>query len=202
MLCRQLRSMGMLPLLVLLPSCSSAPTPTTLWYYTCGDPVCHGYQKQPDVPLCTTEKPGDPCSAVGTKCDPVDSCNRRLLCSATDPRTETGGCPISRASFKKNVAYLGLAELDGYYQELRRIRLATYQYRDRGPTDRRHLGFLIEDQEASVTVDPERDMVDLYGYTSLAVAALQVQALQIEALQREVADLRKQVETPKASNPK
>jgi hypothetical protein len=200
--CRQVRPIGVLPLLILLPSCSSAPTPLALWYYTCGDPVCRGYQKPPDVPLCTTEKPGDPCSAVGTKCDPVDSCNRRLICSATDPRTQPGACPISRASFKKNIAYLGPAELDRYYEELRRIRLATYQYRDYGPTDRRHLGFLIEDQEASVSADPERDMVDLYGYTSLAVAALQVQALQIEALQREVADLRKRMETQNASNPK
>ena len=192
---RQPHPVSALPLLVALAACGpSAPTATPQFYYTCGDPVCRGYQKPPDVPLCTSQKTGEACTAVGTKCDPVDSCDRLLVCSATDPKTQPGGCPISRASFKSHVAYLSDADLHRYYEEVRRIRLATYQYRDRGPADRRHLGFLIDDQESSVSVDPERDMVDLYGYTSLAVAALQVQARQIEALQREVADLRQQMQ--------
>jgi hypothetical protein len=192
---RQLHPAAALPLLAVLAACgSSTPTPAPQLYYTCGDPVCREYRKPADVPLCTSQKPGDACASVGTQCDPVDTCNRLLVCATTDPRTQPGGCPISSLRFKTGVSYLGQADLDRYYDELRRIRLATYQYRDRGPADRRRLGFLIEDQEPSVCVDPERDMVDLYGYTSLAVAALQVQARQIEALQREVADLRRQVQ--------
>lgn len=195
---RQLRPIAALPLLAVLAACgSTAPTPPPQFFYTCGDPVCRGYQKPSDVPLCTSEKPGEACTVVGTRCDPVDGCNRLMVCSTKDPRTQPGGCPISRASFKSNVAYLSEADLDRYYEEVRRIRLATYQYRDRGPADRRHLGFLIDDQEPSVGVDSERDMVDLYGYTSLAVAALQVQGRQIEALRREVADLRRQIQAPR-----
>jgi hypothetical protein len=203
MFSRPIRAAGALPLLAVLSSCgSSAPTPPPQWYYTCGDPVCHGYQKPPGVGLCTSEKAGQACTPVGAKCDPVDSCDRLLVCSATDPKTQPGGCPISRASFKKNVTYLSQADLDRYYEEVRRIRLATYQYRDRGPADRRHLGFLIEDQEPSVSVDPERDMVDLYGYTSLTVAALQVQARQIADLQRQVAELQRQKDGRKDTNGK
>jgi hypothetical protein len=52
------------------------------------------------------------------------------------------------------------------------------------------LGFIIDDVEPSVAIDPGRDMVDLYGYTSMAVAALQAQARDIEALKKEVARLR------------
>lgn len=41
---------------------------------------------------------------------------------------------------------------------------------------------------------PVPDMVDLYGYTSMAVAALQLQARQIEALKKELESLRRQIE--------
>ena len=45
--------------------------------------------------------------------------------------------------------------------------------------------------EPSLSVDPVRDMVDLYAYTSMAVAALQTQAREIEALRNEVETLRR-----------
>jgi len=54
-------------------------------------------------------------------------------------------------------------------------------------------GFVIDDIEPSEAVDTGREMVDLYGYTSMAVAALQTQVRDIEALKREVADLRRQL---------
>lgn len=69
------------------------------------------------------------------------------------------------------------------------MRLATWRYKQ--DPSKQHLGFIIDDNEQYHAVDPARDMVDLYGYTSLAVAALQVQAREIEALRREVAELRK-----------
>jgi hypothetical protein len=77
---------------------------------------------------------------------------------------------------------------------VRRFRLATYRYRDAGPADRAHLGFIIEDVEPSAAVDAERDQVDLYGYASMAVAALQVQARQIESLQAELFALRRELD--------
>jgi hypothetical protein len=65
--------------------------------------------------------------------------------------------------------------------------LATYHYRDArglGP----QLGFIIEDIEPSVAVSG--DGVNLYGYLSMAVAAIKVQQAQIESLRREVKELR------------
>jgi hypothetical protein len=185
------------PLLVLLTACgSSEPTSTPKWFTTCGDPVCHGYQKPSGVSLCTsTETAGSSCGPLGTKCDPVDPCNALLVCSASDPKTQTGGCPVSRASFKSDIHYLTREELEAYYAELKGIRLATYRYRAAG--ERKHLGFLIDDQKPGVTIDPDRDQVDLYSYTSLAVAALQVQAERIAALEGEVDRLRRELEAKK-----
>jgi hypothetical protein len=71
------------------------------------------------------------------------------------------------------------------------MKLARYRYTAQGPNAPRRLGFLIDDQESSPAVDAERDMVDLYGYLSMAVASLQVQAREIEALKAEVAQLRR-----------
>lgn len=53
------------------------------------------------------------------------------------------------------------------------------------------LGFMIDDNEGSAAVNAQRDLVDLYGYTSMAVATIQLQAQQINALEREVAEMRK-----------
>ena len=55
-----------------------------------------------------------------------------------------------------------------------------YRYKD-GP-ERQHLGFIIEDVEPSPSVDSQHDQVDLYGYTSMAIAALQEQHHEIESL--------------------
>ena len=52
------------------------------------------------------------------------------------------------------------------------------------------LGFLIDGHESLICVDPARDQVDLYGYASMAVAALQAQNMEIEKLHEEVRELR------------
>jgi len=178
--------------LALLASCdTSDPTPPARWYYTCGDPVCSGPRPQPSVPACTVETPGQACASLGASCNPVDSCNRLVLCATSDPTQQ--GCPISRVRFKRDVEYLSGADLLRLHAELRRIPLATYRYREAGPSDRPHLGFIIEDVEPSLAVDAERDRVDLYAYASMTVAALQVQAQQLESLQRQVAALRQEL---------
>jgi ribosomal protein L29 len=121
----------------------------------------------------------------------VDACNRLLLCSSRDPKLS--GCPISSRRQKTDLRYLSAQDLDRYAHELRRIRLATYRYRGAsGPT---RLGFVLEDLPPGAVVDPERDMADLYGYTSLAVAALQAQAREIDALKSQVAELRRTLAT-------
>jgi len=163
-------------------------------YLSCGDPVCRGYTGATGVPLCSSEAPGDVCRIEGAQCDPQDSCNALLVCAGADPRLGPGGCPISRREYKTDIHYLSADELARYERELRELRLATWRYAH-DPSKKR-LGFIIDDSEGSVAVDAARDLVDLYGYTSLAVAALQLQAQQIETLKAEVAALKKQRSRP------
>jgi hypothetical protein len=177
-----------------LASCAGDPSPEPRWYFTCGDPVCAGPRPHPGVAACSFEDPGEACLPQGATCDPMDQCNRLLLCAVDDPTQGPGGCPVSRARFKREIAYLDEAELRRLHAEVRRFRLATYRYRGAGSADRAHLGFIIEDVEPSAAVDAERDRVDLYGYASMTVAALQVQARQIESLQAELFALRRELD--------
>jgi hypothetical protein len=109
------------------------------------------------------------------------------MCTDTDP-THGGACPVSRASYKKDIEYVGAEERSRLAADVQSIPLVRYRYKD-GP-DREHLGFIIEDVEPSPGVDSQNDRVDLYGYTSMAVAALQEQHSEIESLKREVEALR------------
>jgi hypothetical protein len=188
---------GLLPFAAAGCSSTTVTESRTSWYTTCGDPVCRGYQKPVGVAACTTEKAGGACGTEGARCDPEDSCNRLLLCSASDPKLQ--GCPISTRAVKRDVHYLDDEARERYARELRAVKLATYRYRGPDPTPR--LGFLLEDRPPGEAVDAERDMADLYGYTSMAVAAFQVQARQIEALQEEVARLRAELRGARPSPP-
>ena len=175
--------------LALLPAFSTcggdSPKPLQ-WYGTCGDPVCRGYTPRTGVSRCTTETIGATCTTTGTTCDPMDSCNALYICATSDPKMMAGGCPISRRKYKTEIRYLDEAGLSQYAGELSKVRLATYKYKTGGPT---RLGFIIEDHEPSVSIDSEHDLVDLYGYTSMAVAALKLQEKQLAALQRQVTEL-------------
>jgi hypothetical protein len=155
------------------------------WYSTCGDPVCSGYRPPAGVSACTSETPGQACSVEGNRCDPRDGCNRLLVCALSDPRL--AGCPISSRRFKRDVRYLTDTEREACAREVRGIRLARYRYAGSATA---RLGFVLEDDPPAAAVDQDRDMVDLYGYSSLAVAALQVQERRIETLEREVRELR------------
>lgn len=173
------------------------PTPTaSKWYFTCGDPVCRGYTAPAGVPKCTTEKAGDSCVTGAAECDPVDSCNRRLRCATSDPTMQPGGCPISRRSVKTDIQYLSATDLQRYADEVMKMKLATFKYRAGGP---QRLGFMIDDQGdgtgKSMSVDAERDMVDLYGFTSMAVATLKVQQQQIQGLEQKLSELSSQLRT-------
>jgi hypothetical protein len=156
-------------------------------YYSCGDPVCRGHTPASELPPCTTEASGDDCTEEGPVCDPGDECNRVLVCTNSDPTAQPGGCPISRRRYKRDIHYLGATELEHYRDELLTMKLATWRYKH--DPSRERLGFIIDDHETSVAVDWPTDSVDLYGYTSLAIAALQTQAQQIERLERDIAAL-------------
>lgn len=165
------------------------------WFTTCGDPACQGYTGPFDgVDLCTTEAAGDPCTVVGDECDPEDSCNARLVCATEDPRDPVVGCPVSLRAAKRDVAYLDQAALQAAAQQALTTRLATWRYRRESDGAKPHLGFLIDDMPQSPAVAGTGDRVDLYGYTSLALAAVQVQQAQIDVLQAEVAALRAELE--------
>lgn len=177
-------------------ACQTAiPDDGLQWYSTCGDPVCTGYSKPDGVPPCTPEQmEGLACDDEGFTCDPMDACNALLVCAAADPKQQEGGCPISRARFKTDIEYLKPADLERLAADLQSLRLATYRYRQAPPGDPPRLGIILEDNEHGVWVDARHDRVDLYGYASLAVAALQVQQRQIDALKAEVERLSAQLE--------
>lgn len=168
------------------------------WYSTCGDPVCSGHTTDPSVSACTDEEEGQPCSSAGARCDPVNDCNSHLLCAAEDPKEQPGGCPISRRAAKREITYLGDAELQRLANELFSLRLARYAYAGAPEGAPKRLGFLIDDHPKSPAVLPNGRQVDVYGYTSMAVAALKTQAKQIERLEREVAALRAEIERLRA----
>jgi hypothetical protein len=163
-----------------------------MWFYTYGDPVCGGHTPQPGVSACSPgEVAGAACSPAGATCDPGDDCNRRLLCTSTDP-TRGGMCPISRRAAKEQIEYLSEVDAQRLSDALMKFRLATYQYKAQASPER-HLGFIIDDVEPSAAVDPGRDMVDLYGYMSMAVAALQAQNREIEGLKKQIEHVRHHV---------
>jgi hypothetical protein len=175
-------------------ACGNDPSPPPRFFFTCGDPVCRGYVRPENVPPCSgAQQAGQMCGSEGQTCDPVDACNRRLVCSREDPALAPGGCPISRASWKKDIRYLDADERQRQHDALVRLPLATWRYRTEDAEAPPRLGFLIDDVGAAPCVQPSGERVDLYGYTSMAVAAVQVQAEEIEALRSEVAALRREV---------
>lgn len=168
--------------------CSSAKLQ---YYLTCGAPVCGGWTDK-GIPLCTkAQQVGGACSKDGEVCDPKDACNALLKCTSSDPKQQPGGCPISKAKYKSDIRYVQADEAAALAERLLATRLATYRYTAQGPQGARHLGFIIDDDPRSPAVDAQRDMVDLYGYLSMAVATLQQQQAEIRALKAEVKALKR-----------
>jgi hypothetical protein len=133
---------------------------------------------------------GEPCATRFETCDPGVGCGVRLLCTDHDPAQI---CPISRREHKRDINYLGDSDLDRLHAKLLAMRLATYQYKIDGTVAPDHLGFIIDDVGPSPAVAADGTHVDLYGYTSMAVAAIQAQEREIAALEREVAALRREL---------
>jgi hypothetical protein len=146
------------------------------------------------VPACGSNAQGQACAGEGTTCDFQSGCNARLVCAREDPKKRPGGCPISRARYKRDIEYLDDAGLADYRRELMDLRLATYRYR--ADDERVRLGVILEDAPdgGAVWADPAHDRVDLYGYASLAIATAQVQARELDELRAEVEALRAELE--------
>ncbi len=164
--------------------CECRPEGSLQYYETCGDPVCGGHRTS-EVPTCTSETVGAACSTSGVQCDPVNDCNSYIICADSDPKSQPGGCPISRRAYKEDIHYLSEAELAQAKEALLAIPLATYKYRD-AKDKRSNLGFIIEDVEPSAAVNSGRNQVDLYGYLSMAVATLKLQEERIRALEARI----------------
>lgn len=157
------------------------------YYLTCGYPVCSTEPASiPGVPPCTTQKDGEPCTTRFDTCDPGVGCGVRLLCTDHDPAVI---CPISRRAAKEDVSYLNDTDLDRLLGDIRRLRLATYRYKGEQVAGGAHLGFIIDDVGTSPAIAPDGGHVDLYGYTSMAVAAIQAQQKRIDALEHQVRTL-------------
>jgi len=155
------------------------------WVASCGTPVCTanpGNFDDPNIRNCTTEMQGQPCTTAGDRCDGVLGCGATLLCATMAPVT----CPISRAKYKQEIDYLDANGRAQYHDQITRMPLASYRYKD--APDVPQLGFIIDDIEPSVAVSG--DHVNLYGYLSMAVAAIQVQDKQIKALEQQLEQMR------------
>lgn len=151
------------------------------WFQTCGAPLCGPSTEGPTgQPLCTDERVGDACAKEGALCDPSLGCGVNLVCAASDPKLAPGGCPISRARFKEGIRYLRAEELAQVADLLLQTPLAEWRYKG-DHTRTPQFGFIIEDVEPSFSV--AGDQVNLYGYTSMAVAALKVQREQVRSLE-------------------
>ena len=104
-------------------------------------------------------------------------------------------CPVSRRAFKREVHELDAQEVQRVYAQLRDIKLTTYRYKDEPASNAPRLGFIIDDTASPYPVNADGNSVNLYGYASMAVAAIQAQSQEIAALKTEVARLRRQVTT-------
>lgn len=143
-------------------------------------------------------KPSD-CLAVHGKdaCQLDADCDQGQRCCGVGPSPayycSASACPISRRRFKSDIHYLDADEEARLAEQLLGYPLTTYRYTG-DPQATPHLGFVIDDVlaggAASPAVAPGGQTVDLYGYTSMAVAALKQQARQIEELSRQVRALR------------
>ena len=113
-------------------------------------------------------------------------------------------CPISQRKHKKDVSYLSESDKQGLSDQLLGIPLATYRYKSEGEEERAHLGFIIDDIAPSPAVMASGERVDMYGYATMSVAALQVQARELAELRRQVDDLKREVgkTRPRESEPK
>ncbi len=142
---------------------------------------------------CPTIRPhiGTACSQDNQYCQYGDCNSTALRCESGTWHTQMTGCPISTSRYKEGIHYLSSDELHVLASETLETPLANYQYKigDSHP----RLGFIIEDNPGSPAVVHGKDRVDLYGYTSMAIATLQVQNHQIEKLEHEVTELRKLV---------
>lgn len=143
---------------------------------------------------CPAGKPnlGTSCAIAGKRCVYGCGSDGARVCSGGEWTSASGTpCPISTRRVKREIAYLSPRRRAAIARRALDIKLATYRYTDpalpRGP----QLGFIIEDLDpGSFAAEASRARVNLYGYTSMLLAAVQTQQRQIVALRRQLRALR------------
>jgi len=149
------------------------------------DPVCPA--AIPNVGLgCSTE--GKQCT-YGCENGHSRTCSGGVWVASNSPY----GCPVSSKTYKRDIQYLAFDDLRRVAEQVASLRLARWQYIDpklgTGPL----LGIIVEDAPTSDAIDGSGDRIDIYGYTSMAIAAAQVNAKDVEALRHEIDALRAEV---------
>jgi hypothetical protein len=145
------------------------------------------------LPYCASPRPrvGSACDGAPAPCavGPVDECGQAALrCLDGTWSLAQPICTTSTARAKQDIAYLDDAQRETLRAQLLAVKLASYRYKEGGDTT--HLGFIIEDMPpGSPATLSSRDRVDLYGYTSMTVAAIQQQQKELDALKAQVAQL-------------
>ena len=158
-----------------------------------GDPTWHCAAPNADA-ACPAGLPrlGATCSTEGKTCTYACGTGNARTCKQGAWYSANGGpCPISSRRAKKHVLYLDPAERQHMADDVARFKLATYEYKDPALAGKRHLGFIIEDVPGSPAVDRDGNMVDLYGYASMLVAAVQAQGEEIAKLKADLARLKR-----------
>jgi hypothetical protein len=146
------------------------------------------------------------CAPIPASCGGTPSCEC-MGCVCGGPAPPVGGCgggagvtpdgtklalscntgTVSLRSAKADIVYVGDGEREALAREALAIPLARYRYKNESEDARRRLGFIIDDQpEPSPAVDGDRSHVDLYGYASMMLAAVQTQAKELEELRERV----------------
>jgi hypothetical protein len=128
----------------------------------------------------------------GTPCGVITCGTADWGCDCVDGAVSACACEFitSTARAKRDIAYVDEATEERLRNELLGVRLATYRYKPGfSRTDDTHLGFIIEDMPAGSPAVASPRHVDLYGFVSMAVAAIKAQQRELDALRARVARL-------------
>ncbi|MEC7984540.1 MAG: hypothetical protein VX278_05215 [Myxococcota bacterium] len=174
-------------LMLALVACGEDEDVALQYYTSCGDPVCAGYEGPTEgLSVCDSESEGATCTEDGAECDLENTCNQRLICASEDPAT---ACPVSRSKHKRDIAYINEQKAGEIADAVRQMKIAEWNYHKDATARKARLGFLIDDQPLSPAVLENGEQVDVYGYTSMAIVAIQQQAAHIERLEKKIAEL-------------
>ena len=113
-----------------------------------------------------------------------------MCCPVTDRCGCDPHCGVSSRAFKTDIHYLSDADEKELEGQLRALRLASYRYKDSLDDGRTHVGYILEDSPDAASSDSARSRVDLYTYSSLAVATLHAQDEKIASLEAQMKELR------------